>query len=65
MTMSESHSSYYLPDPSHWPLLGSIALFTTFVGTAILLNGSHFGTLLLGFIDIRLIEAGLINASRV
>jgi len=46
--MSESHSSYYLPDPSHWPLLGSIALFTTFVGTAILLNGSHFGTLLLG-----------------
>jgi len=46
--MSDSHSSYYLPEPSHWPLLGSIALFTSFVGAALLLNGSQFGTLLLG-----------------
>jgi len=46
--MSESHSSYYLPEPSHWPIMGSIALFTSFVGAAIMLNGSHFGTLLLG-----------------
>jgi cytochrome c oxidase subunit 3 len=46
--MSESHSSYYLPDPSYWPIMGSIALFTSFVGAAIMLNGSHFGTLLLG-----------------
>ena len=40
--MSESHSSsYYLPEPSHWPIVGSIALFTMMVGAAMFLNGNE------------------------
>ena len=46
--MSDSHSAYFIPDPSRWPIVGSIALFTSFVGAAIMLNGSHFGTFILG-----------------
>jgi len=46
--MSTSNSGYYLPEPSHWPIMGSIALFIAFFGAAIMLNGSGFGTLLLG-----------------
>lgn len=41
--MSGSHSSYYLPDPSHWPITGSIGLFTIFFGAATWLNGAAFG----------------------
>lgn len=47
--MSDSNSTYYIPDPSHWPLVGSVALFLTFVGASVMLNGSAFGTFLLGF----------------
>lgn len=49
--MSESQGSYYLPDPSHWPITGSIGLFTLFVGAATWLNGMAIGpwVLLLGF----------------
>ena len=46
--MSNSSNAYYLPDPSHWPIMGSVALFTTFVGAATMLNGSGFGTFLMG-----------------
>lgn len=46
--MSDSQSVYFIPDPSRWPLVGSIALFVSFVGGAIMLNGSHFGTFILG-----------------
>jgi cytochrome c oxidase subunit 3 len=38
--MAASQDSYYLPSPSHWPITGSIGLFTLFGGFAILLNGS-------------------------
>jgi len=49
--MSESQGSYYLPDPSHWPITGSIGLFTLFVGAATWLNGVAIGPwiMLLGF----------------
>jgi len=36
-------TSYYLPAPSHWPLIGSIALFCTLVGVANWLHGKAFG----------------------
>ncbi|MEJ2344140.1 MAG: cytochrome c oxidase subunit 3 [Gammaproteobacteria bacterium] len=32
--MSESHGGYYLPQPSYWPLIGSIGLFLTLGGFA-------------------------------
>ncbi len=46
--MSDSTSAYFIPDPSRWPIVGSLALFTSFVGGAVMLNGSHFGTFILG-----------------
>ncbi|HEY5703248.1 MAG TPA: cytochrome c oxidase subunit 3 [Gammaproteobacteria bacterium] len=47
--MSDSHSTYFIPEPSRWPIVGTVALFIAFVGAAIMLNGSAFGTLILGF----------------
>jgi len=46
--MSDSNSTYFIPDPSRWPLVGSIALFLAFIGGAMMLNGSGFGTFILG-----------------
>ena len=34
---------YYVPEPSHWPITGSIALFITFIGAATWLNGAAAG----------------------
>ena len=45
--MSDTHSNYFIPEPSRWPIVGTIALFTTFVGTALLLNGMTPGLLVL------------------
>jgi len=43
--MSGSHTGtgYYLPDPSHWPIVGCIALFTLLGGFALVLNGHGVG----------------------
>ena len=46
--MSDSHGAYFIPEPSRWPIVGTLALFTSFIGGAIMLNGSHFGTFILG-----------------
>lgn len=46
--MSDSNSTYFIPDPSRWPLVGSIALFLTFIGASTMLNGSGFGTFIMG-----------------
>lgn len=49
--MSTEHGSYYLPTPTHWPILGSIALFFMAFGTASWLHYEWFGPymLALGF----------------
>ncbi|HKS94323.1 MAG TPA: cytochrome c oxidase subunit 3 [Gammaproteobacteria bacterium] len=53
---AEAHagSHYYLPHPSHWPILGSVGLFTTAIGGALWLEDMGFGkyVLLLGLIII-------------
>ncbi len=36
--MSGSAGAYYVPHGSHWPILGSIGLFTTMIGFALMLN---------------------------
>jgi cytochrome c oxidase subunit 3 len=41
--MSSSHEEYYLPQPSYWPLVGSIGLFTLMAGAANWLHGSSYG----------------------
>ena len=46
--MSDTTSAYFIPDPSRWPIVGTLALFTSFIGAAVMLNGSHFGTFILG-----------------
>ncbi|MDH3871381.1 MAG: cytochrome c oxidase subunit 3, partial [Gammaproteobacteria bacterium] len=37
--MSASKGGYYLPEPSYWPIVGSIGLFLTVGGIAHLLHG--------------------------
>ncbi len=46
--MSDSNDAYFIPEPSHWPIVGTVALFTTFIGGGMMLNGSGFGTFILG-----------------
>jgi cytochrome c oxidase subunit 3 len=41
--MAASHDSYYLPEPSRWPITGSIGLFLLLGGFAMLLNESAIG----------------------
>lgn len=44
---SEHHSGgYYLPSPSYWPIIGSIAIFCLLVGAANWLHGNHIGPVL-------------------
>jgi len=40
--MSASNGGYYLPQPSHWPIVGSIGLFLFLFGFATLLHGGTF-----------------------
>lgn len=39
----DQHSGYYLPEPSHWPIVGSIGLFCIMCGAANWLHGVNFG----------------------
>ncbi len=50
--MSDSHAGYYLPDPSKWPLIGTVGLFFMMGGFAASINGVGIGNvlMLLGFI---------------
>ncbi len=52
--MSNSHDTYFIPAPSSWPVVGSLALFIAFCGGAVALNGFEYGShiLLLGFVVI-------------
>ncbi len=46
--MTTSHDAYFIPEPSRWPVVGSIALFIAFIGGGFMLNGSGFGSFILG-----------------
>lgn len=48
--MSGNKDSYYLPSPSYWPIVGSLALFVMAIGFILMLNKSGGGgmTLLAG-----------------
>lgn len=49
--MAEAHGGYYLPHGSHWPIVGSLSLFTLAIGTALYFQGMSWGPYLmvLGF----------------
>lgn len=38
-----AHGAYYIPTPSHWPLVGSIGLTTTLVGAASWMHADWYG----------------------
>ncbi len=38
---------YYIPEPSHWPIVGSVGLCATLVGAALMMLGSAAGSWLL------------------
>lgn len=38
-----AHGTYYIPNPSHWPLVGSIGLTTTLVGAASWMHVDWYG----------------------
>jgi len=38
-----AHGTYFIPKPSHWPLVGSIGLTTTLVGAASWLHADWYG----------------------
>lgn len=40
---TEENSKYYIPEPSHWPLVGSIGLFTMLAGAATWIHANWFG----------------------
>ncbi|MGD8378463.1 MAG: cytochrome c oxidase subunit 3 [Gammaproteobacteria bacterium] len=41
--MAHAHGNYYVPHGSHWPIVGSVGLFTTMLGVASWLNDMSFG----------------------
>lgn len=41
--MSSSNGGYYLPDPSPYPIIGSIGMFTLFLGFVLMLHESSAG----------------------
>ena len=47
--MSASQDTYYIPNPSKWPIIGSIGLFVTMLGFANMLLGSDSGSMIMGF----------------
>lgn len=79
MSGSEKKGGYYLPEPSHWPLVGSIGIFCFLTGFANWLHGNTIGPILffLGTIIIAYMlfgwfgtvirenEAGLLSSKQV
>ncbi len=43
-----TQTAYYIPHGSHWPIVGSVALASLFIGTSALLNESSIGLPLMG-----------------
>lgn len=41
--MAQAQGSYYVPHGSHWPITGSVALFTVMIGASLWLNGTSVG----------------------
>lgn len=46
--VTKKTEKYYLPEPSHWPIVGSIGLFVFFMGFAHWLHNSDIGPMLFG-----------------
>ncbi|MDH5183502.1 MAG: cytochrome c oxidase subunit 3 [Gammaproteobacteria bacterium] len=56
--MSQTNGGYYLPEPSKWPIIGSIGLFTALFGLATALpgaGGGEMGSLTVTYIGLAII----------
>ncbi len=55
---------YYIPEPSHWPIVGSVGLCTTLVGAALMMLDSALGAWLLaaGALTVLLMMFGWFGA---
>jgi cytochrome c oxidase subunit 3 len=56
--MSASKGGYYLPEPSHWPIVGSIGMFLLLFGFASFLHGSSSVIMLAGAVIITIMLFG-------
>jgi len=56
--MSASKGGYYLPEPSHWPIVGSIGLFLTLAGFANFLHGGSSLVMMAGAVVILIMLFG-------
>jgi cytochrome c oxidase subunit 3 len=62
--MSHSNGGYYLPEPTKWPIIGSIGLFTTLFGLAHALpgaGGGEVGNLTMFYIGLAILAVMLIG----
>jgi cytochrome c oxidase subunit 3 len=50
--MSASKGGYYLPEPSHWPIVGSVGMFLLLFGFASFLHGSSMLIMLTGAVVV-------------
>lgn len=50
--MSASKGGYYLPEPSHWPIVGSVGMFLLLFGFASFLHGSSSLMMLVGAVIV-------------
>lgn len=43
MSSTDQQASYFIPDPSPWPIIGMVSLLTTLIGAALAMNGVVVG----------------------
>lgn len=56
--MAQAQGHYYLPEPSYWPIIGSIGLFTTLAGFAHWLHGGNSLFMFAGFVILAIMLFG-------
>ena len=56
--MSTSNGGYYLPEPSHWPIVGSIGMFLTLGGFAHYLGGGSSLVMMAGAVVLLIMLFG-------
>jgi cytochrome c oxidase subunit 3 len=56
--MSTTNGGYYLPEPSHWPIVGSIGMFLTLGGFAYYLNGGSSLVMMAGAVVLLIMLFG-------
>ena len=56
--MAQTQGNYYLPEPSYWPLVGSIGMFTLLAGFANWLHGGSYLPMIAGAIILAVMIFG-------